>query len=355
MRTDLGGWVDVDDMRRRVRRWATARDNAPREVMLLRTRARLGVASVLVALVGLAATGSAGADARAGSLKGTPAPGSPAEVARLVAASDRISTLPKGAIPQLFEGYADNPYRLYPRSQACSGYLRGCAFGDVHSKKVVVLFGDSHVLMWLPAIDPAAKRARIKLLLIYKNSCPVAIIGNFSLYPGSYGSLAGCEAFRNQAISVIHTLNPFGVIIGERTTLVYEEPAHTLYSAFEWQVALEATIQRLKTQTMKIAVLQDTNWFDLNPMTCLGAYPTQIQKCQQSYPNATNPGHAKAEWRAARATGAHYIFTRSWLCAKECSAVVGHYVTYSDNGHVSATYAAFLSVVMGNALAPVFK
>ncbi|HEV3213621.1 MAG TPA: SGNH hydrolase domain-containing protein, partial [Acidimicrobiales bacterium] len=210
-------------------------------------------------------------------------------------------------------------------------------------------------LMWLPAIVPAATRAKVKLVLIYQNSCPVAIIGNFSLYQGSYGTMVGCERFRNVAIKVIHAMNPSAVIIGERTTLVYSEPKHVLFTAQQWQLALQTTILRLRTPTMKIAVLQDTNWFDLNPMTCLAAYPAQVQKCAEPNPNPVSPGNSRAELNAARFMGVSYIFTRRWLCTTVCSPIVGHYITNYDNGHLSATYAAYLSTVVGDALKPLFS
>jgi hypothetical protein len=282
-------------------------------------------------------------------------PGTPAQVASLVARSGRIMKLPNAAIPQLFAGGTDTAYRLYPSARACSESLKGCAFGDLASSKVVVLFGDSHILMWLPAIVPAALRAGVKIDLMYADDCPVALIGNFSIVTGSYGSLVGCEQWRNAATKVIHALNPMAVIIGERSTLIVSLPGDVPYTPEQWQLSLETTIVRLKTPTMRIAIMQDTNWFDLNPMQCLAAYPADIQRCDEPFPNTMNPGQDRAEWRAARATGSTYVLTHQWLCTTICSPVVGPFITNFDNGHVSATYASYLSVVVGDALQPLFK
>jgi SGNH domain (fused to AT3 domains) len=303
--------------------------------------------AAIVALLGLSA-----AAVRA---PASDTPGTPSQVASLVGQSAHVTRLPSAAVHQLEIGAMDDTYRLYPSTQACSGKLSGCAFGDTASQKVVVLFGDSHILMWLPAIVPAATKAKVKIVLIYSNSCPVALIGNFWMYPGSYGSLVGCEKFRNAAISVIHAMNPSAVIIGERTTLVYSEPSNVLFTALQWQLALETTILRLKTPTMKVAVMQDTNWFDLDPMTCLAANPNQVQKCDEPFPNPKNRGNPHAEFRAAKATGSAYIYTRRWLCTAVCSPVIGNTITNYDNGHLSATYASYLSIVVGNALRPFFQ
>jgi SGNH domain (fused to AT3 domains) len=282
-------------------------------------------------------------------------PGSPAQVAALVAQSGRIAKLPPAAVPQLTAGGTDTAFRLYPTARGCSGSLVGCEFGDLSSSKIVVLFGDSHILMWLPAIVPAAIKAHIKIDLMYADDCPVALIGNFTIVPGSYGTLVGCEQWRNAATKVIHDLNPSAVIIGERTTLVFSEPQDIPYTPSQWQLALETTIVRLRTPTMKIAVMQDTNWFDVNPMQCLAANPNHVQACDEPFPNIKNPNHDHAEWHAAIATGTAYVFTRRWLCTAMCSPVIGSYITNYDNGHLSATYAAYLSIVVGKALAPFFS
>jgi SGNH domain (fused to AT3 domains) len=315
------------------------------------------VVSTIRAL-GAVAVATASLLAPAAHQRSTPGPvasGTPAQVASLVARSGRIVRLPHAAIPQLFAGGSDTAYRLYPSARACSESLKGCLFGDLSSSKVVVLFGDSHILMWLPAIVPAATRAGVKIDLMYADDCPVALIGNFSIVTGSYGSLVGCEQWRNAATKVIHDMNPMAVIIGERSTLILSQPGDVPYTALQWQLSLETTIVRLKTPTMKIAVMQDTNWFDLNPMQCLAAYPAHIQMCDEPFPNTTNPGQGQAEWRAARATGSTYVLTHQWLCTTICSPVVGPFITNFDNGHLSATYASYLSVVVGHALQPLFR
>jgi hypothetical protein len=318
------------------------------------TRASLTSRAIGVALISATSLLLA-PSAHAASSSASVYPGTSPQVASLVARSGRISRLPHAAIPQLLGGGADSAYRLYPSSRACSGSLKGCAFGDLSSSRIIVLFGDSHILMWLPALVPAAERAHVKLDLIYENSCPVALIGNFSIVPGSYGSLVDCEKWRNAAIAVIHALNPSGVLIGERTTLVYSQPKDIPFTAAQWQGALATTITRLKTPSMRVAVMQDTNWFELDPMQCLAAYPGDVHKCDEPFPDMKDRSHNLAEWRAARATGSTYVFTRRWLCTTICSPVIGPFITNYDNGHLSATYASYLSLVVGKALQPLFR
>jgi predicted nucleic acid-binding Zn ribbon protein len=87
-----------------------------------------------------------------------------------------------------------------------------------------------------------------------------------------------------------------------------------------------------------------------NPPLCLAAYPNDVQKCSDPYPDRANPGEQTAEREAAAATGAAFIPTSQWLCASRCSPIVGDFITHVDQGHITEMYAAFLSVVMSNRL-----
>ena len=55
-----------------------------------------------------------------------------------------------------------------------------CVFGDSRSRQTIVLFGDSHAVMWLPAIEPAAARRHWRLIVLWQPTCPVARISHFT-------------------------------------------------------------------------------------------------------------------------------------------------------------------------------
>ena len=48
-----------------------------------------------------------------------------------------------------------------------------CVGGDPQGKKVLVLYGDSHASMWMPAIDAIAKKSGYKIYLFAKLACPL--------------------------------------------------------------------------------------------------------------------------------------------------------------------------------------
>jgi hypothetical protein len=310
--------------------------------------------TAVIALVSL--SGCVAGVAGAAVFDRTVPPGTPAQVAAAVLASTRITKLDATSEAQLALGGKDSPITTMPGTYACDGSTKGCVFGATASTKVVVLFGDSHAMMWLPAVSAAAAKAKDKLVLFWKNSCPAANLTNFSLDGGSIGTPAQCTTFRAGAIASIKALKPKTVIIAERTTLVYSEPSHVLFTNAQWQTALVSTIQKLKSKTTKVALFEDVPWFTNDPRPCLATYPTSVQTCAQAYPNHVHPGLQVGEANAARATGSAFIKTHQWLCtAKRCSPLVHDIITYLDRGHVDATYSKYLSLVVGTALATYLK
>jgi hypothetical protein len=225
-----------------------------------------------------------------------------------------------------------------------------CVTGDVTSDNVIVLFGDSHALMWLPAVDYAATAAGYRVVLLFSIGCPVAELTN-AWYVGFLHN-PDCASWRSQAITAINTLAPQVVLLGERTARVVSEPHNVPIPSHTWQTALESTISKIKTPTTKVAVLEDIPFLTLTPTQCLASHSTNVQDCSISYPNKTYPGQQTAEQAAAKAKDVGFIKTVPWFCTTRCSPVVGTYISYSDQSHVSLMYSEYLSKVVQAAIKP---
>jgi hypothetical protein len=220
----------------------------------------------------------------------------------------------------------------------------------VSSSNVIVLFGDSHALMWLPAVDYAATAAGYRVVLLFSIGCPVAELTN-AWYVGFFHN-PDCATWRSQAISAINTLAPQLVLLGERTAHVVSQPHNRAIPSHTWQVALENTIAQIQTPTTKVAILEDIPYLTETPTQCLAAHQTNAQDCSISYPNKTYPGQQLAEQAAAKAKGVDFIKTVPWFCTTRCSAVIGTYIAYSDQSHVSLTYSEYLSKVVQASIKP---
>ena len=136
----------------------------------------------------------------AGISGGTPASAAPkaaphvtvsyAGIRRLVAAAAHPTTLPKDVAPSLARAHDDNSGTAPRRATAAgSASTPGSAWSPHEAtkpmlpcnsygapaktaKKTVVLYGDSHANMWLPAFEPIARAHHWKLVLFTKPGCP---------------------------------------------------------------------------------------------------------------------------------------------------------------------------------------
>jgi hypothetical protein len=217
-----------------------------------------------------------------------------------------------------------------------------CVFGDLASHKLLVLYGDSHAQMWLPALVPVATALSMRLVLIWHTGCPVVKLPNTS---------ALCISVRKTAIALVNSLHASLVLLANRnmfTTAVN-------FPQTEWLNGMEATIKALQTATTKVAVVQDVTIFNSWVPNCLAAHPTSVQKCSVLDPNPKFVSHQTAEKNAAIAEKAGYIATKQWLCAAACSPIIGNMIVDFDADHVTATYSEYLATVWQTAVTHVLS
>jgi len=273
-----------------------------------------------------------------------PSPGNATAVAANVAASSKINSLPSSLLASVSGATNDSAWVNYPALGTGCSSATSCVFGDTSSSTTIVLFGDSHAAMWLPALDQIASSHHERLVVLWHGMCPVATL---DVNAPAFGYPNACNNARAQSISLIHSLAPKLVIIGEKTAGV--PGMHGTYTAKDWLPSLKASINAIKSPSTKVAVLEDTASFPQLVPTCLSIHPTSVQKCGV-YWSTTKPGLQATQQQAATATGSLYVQTDKWFCTKTCSPVIGSFIAYMDGTHISASYSVYLSGVLDSAL-----
>ncbi len=279
-----------------------------------------------------------------------PTPGTASQVAALVAASGSIDRLPSKLVPSLSEAASDTAGAYYGVAGShCDGVTK-CLFGDVKAKRTIVLFGDSHAQMWLPAIAPVAYSQGYRLSLVWTSGCPAATVSVWDA--GTHSTNETCNTWRKKMVAEIQRLRPALVLLASRTSDI-PGPHNRPTTNAAWTAGLEQTITELKSPTTTVAVIGDVTVFSpiLLP-ECLAANPTSVESCDVDNPNGKTRQHFAAEQAAAAAEGVTYNDPQPWLCTTTCSPVIGNMVAYYDTFHVSATYAAYLSGVWASAIKP---
>jgi len=269
-----------------------------------------------------------------------PKPGTPAQVAALVGASRHIQQLPSAMVPDLSQVAADNATTYFPTTRSGCLTVTQCVFGVSRSATTVVLFGDSHALMWLPSLVPVATSRHLRLVLLWKQSCPAAVITVWN--PSTRSTYTSCDTFRRAALAALRKLAPSAVLLSDRTTSIFDRN-NVLTTDAAWLAGLETTIGAIASRRTKVAVVGDVTPFSALLPECLAANPNRVQSCSTRDPNPAAPGHFAAEQSAAKAKGVPYLNPNPMLCTSVCSPIIGRYVAYFDSNHVSATYASFLS------------
>jgi hypothetical protein len=311
------------------------------------TRAlRRGAPLILTSTAVLALT--VGATLGLAAASSTPTPGTASQVAALVAGSVKIKTLSSQLKAELGTAADDNVGTQMGVPTECTSVTQsGCVFGDTSSTKSVVVIGDSHAKMWLPAEIPYLDAQGYKVIYLGEDGCAAVTITLVNTTTPS-----NCAKIRATVISAIAAMDPAPsvVVISDRTSGNYSAP-HKLVTSKAWEAGLETTIKELPKGS-RIVIIGDNQIFNTDPIQCLAAYPSSIQShCSIKNPNPQKPGLEAAEKAAAKKTKSAYIDPTPWLCtSKACSPVIGTYIAYWDQGHVSYTYAEYLSGVMGAAL-----
>ncbi len=276
-----------------------------------------------------------------------------AQLAAEVASGLHQQALTAAEAAQLLGAPGDFSWSNYPTLESkdtgstCSTTFH-CVYGDVTSSKVVVLFGDSHALMWLPALAPLAAADHERLVVLWLGLCPAAQV---SVYFADVDDPYVCNTWRSAMERLIVGLHPSLVLLADKSS---DEPSAngSHVTASVWQRGMGATIAALRTPTTKVAVLGDAPTFAKSVPVCLSMHPTSLQRCTVRFDDPATRGLSGAEAAAAGAGGARYINTESWFCAHDqCPAIIGGTIAYVDSNHVSFAYAQQLSGALGTALA----
>jgi hypothetical protein len=280
-------------------------------------------------------------------------PASAAEVAQDVHDARLLTTVPADVTPSLTA--APNDWGGLPAdAQGCEAHLAvtsvpACVFGDPHGTHTMVLYGDSHALMWFEAFDAIAKHAGWRLVVLGKDWCHPALVPRTN--PPGFGTPGGrytqCDTWHRFAMQRINALDPDLLI-------VTEEPGGQLYPSGRitpalWENGLtEALNDVTSPKTKKIVLGNIPITPHINP-NCLAQHEQDVRACH-GLPSYFYVSMNNAEEIAAQRAGARYINVTPWFCSTTCADIIDDIIVYKDSDHITATYSRYLENVLAPAL-----
>jgi len=326
-----------------------------------------GLALVLATVAVLTVTIVAKTSAFAGSEVQAP---SESVILQEVATAPTITTIPPNLKPPLdrtfqdfvgyggFETYKCSGTSSYVVSPVISDATEPiCTIGDPSGKRLMVLYGDSHALMWVPALDKIAKKAHWRLIVLARYYCPAELVTVAD--PPGHGPTGApfvvCSQWHNWAVRTIDHLTTDRVIISQENRYRPADSAGSMtniFSRMAWGNGLVSLIQSLRIPRSHIVFLGNIPILPNDPPVCLSQHTADVAACSAPYRH-TGTGFNSIERHVVTASHAEFIDPTPWFCSNVCTAIVQHVGVYRDQLHMTGTYAKHLSVALGDRLAAI--
>jgi peptidoglycan/LPS O-acetylase OafA/YrhL len=281
-----------------------------------------------------------------------------------VAVAKSIAKLPHPLEPE--PAVASDDYGGLEEGAGCEASVgesteKLCFLGDPHSDQLIIVYGDSHAPMWLPAFNSVAKSAHMRLLVLGKPDCPASPVNVAN--PQGVGPRGGiwgtCTSWHTWAIKTINSLNPNILVISQDTlyTRPYTSPSEaSTFSPTQWSRGLKNLFKMIPSERIKKVYLGNIPLLVQSGPLCLSRHPDDVQACSRPV-YLSNRSLDSTDRSVAAELHIKYIDPTPWFCSNICTAVVGHYDVYMDLIHVSGAYAQYLSNALAQALfgtAPAF-
>ncbi|MDE3227035.1 MAG: acyltransferase [Acidobacteriota bacterium] len=223
--------------------------------------------------------------------------------------------------------YGDNCHVNYGETK--SGY---CTYGVKSSKKVIVLYGDSHAAQWFPALEKIALEKGYKLISLTKSACPS--VDSPREDQGAFKNVH-CEKWRKNSIARIQSVKPDAVIVS--SFQYFTPPSGFASRAKWWSDGQKRLLNDLKGSSSRLIYISDTPRPLRDIPNCLASRDSHSCDSTEKTPNVIIDGFIK-------------IDPTSWLCTSFCPAIKDGYVAYRDASHISVAAALALKPELEKAL-----
>lgn len=223
--------------------------------------------------------------------------------------------------------YGDNCHVNYGETK--SGY---CTYGAKSSKKVIVLYGDSHAAQWFPALEKIALEKGYKLISLTKSACPS--VDSPREDQGAFKNVH-CEKWRENSIARIQSLKPDAVIVS--SFQYFTPPSGFASRAKWWSDGQKRLLSDLQGSSPRLIYISDTPRPLRDIPNCLASRDSHSCDSTEKTQNVIIDGFIK-------------IDPTSWLCTSFCPAIKDGYVAYRDASHISVAAALALKPELEKAL-----
>jgi peptidoglycan/LPS O-acetylase OafA/YrhL len=208
-----------------------------------------------------------------------------------------------------------------------------CHMGNPSSTKSLVVFGDSHAEMWMPAILNMAREDGYRVIPLLRSGCTP---GTWT-QPGSE-----CRRWYAWALRTAKALHPTVTLI--TGNYASYSPAQQVLDRVAIGT-LASTATTMHRVSKRVVVLGDPPAQTQQPVDCLLAQHATMERCTNYLPAEKLSLNKSNVSTLSSIPDVGFIDTTGWFCDQQsqCPMVVGHTIVYTDTGHITKTYAEDLT------------
>ena len=213
-----------------------------------------------------------------------------------------------------------------------------CELGDTDADTTVVAFGDSHMGMWLPALDSIGRSDGFRVVPFVKWACTSFDVPTRE----SRGQGGTCAEYREWATEQIRALDPDVILLSNRAF----PPNLDVRSAEMtevWEQGVRSSLRTMTDIAPTVRVFDDVAKVGVDPADCLSDDDSTMATCT----TAASPRSVRgilATRKAAAEVGVPLVNVAALTCIEQqCPLVVDQTVVYRDDDHISMTWAERLT------------
>jgi peptidoglycan/LPS O-acetylase OafA/YrhL len=311
-------------------------ENPLRHIKLLSQRAWRGlllwpIATGLVIAIAFFGAPSVPFAAAAGAANSTMSPLNAVRAA--VVAGQEADAVPSLTDPGLLTASTD-----HVNLGSCSQYPvftgKVCNLGDPNGTKTIVVFGNSHSVMWVPGLIVLAKQEHLKLFPVVKEACAYEAFPDLN---HEWNIANGCTTFYDWAKAQIKKLHPDLIIIG-----TFSKTPH-------WVAGETSVINTLKLLTPRLILLGDSPYTKA-PAQCLLESGATQGTCLSSESVLSTKVQAQVQ-AIASSTRVQSLNMTNLFCDDDlCPAVINGLIPTWDGKHLTPQYSTYLAPALESAL-----
>ena len=208
--------------------------------------------------------------------------------------------------------------------------------GGSAASKTIVVVGDSHAEQWMAALEPFAQQHGWRVVSLLLGGCiytPTVTTPN-----------TPCNAFNTEVSSYLMAHAPTAVfMVG--TVAVPSSSAETLTPG------LDATVSALTSKGVEVVAIRDNPRFTFNMADCVVRNGATSSECRPALSGVLAPQDPLTAFANEHTDRFAAIDMTDLLCPDGvCSGVIGNTYVYLDDNHLTKTYAASMSSMLGERL-----